>query len=618
MNNVERLVRAAQSADSQGRIGEAERLCREALYVDAGCGEALILAGSIAARRGKNDEAITVLRRAIESVPDSYDATRWLAGLLIGREGGQEAVELAKGAVRLRPRQFEAHALLGMALVSVGQHDEAADCFRKAIELNPNSPGAHHNLGVACQLQGDVDEAIAEFRKALALSPQMVPALLQMGKALLESGDSEEAVAAFEKAAEIEPNSQTVRGLLADATYVAIHEENAEEHLLKTLESFPNESYPHALMGSWLQEQGRFSEAEASIQRSIELKPKQGFGYYLYTNNRKMRETDRPFLQEIAQIAADPGMRIHDLRYLYFALGKAYDDLKEYEIAMRNLDLANQEEAALEAAVPSGAEPRSAGRARAYQKLISRELLDRLRHLGSESPMPIFIFGMPRSGTTLLEQIVSRHSKVGAAGEQVFWRDHRRRLADVNRQSIREGEIPRVAQKYLGLLTSLAPGKAYVTEKFPSNYIHLGLMYLAFPNATFIHAKRHPVDTCLSIYMRPFFSLSEVGHTRESIVNAYKVYREQMAYWHDVFPPGKILDVQYEEMVSQPDETIRRVIAHCGLEWEDACLSPEAGERRVKTFSKWQVRQPVYTTSVARWKNYERWLGAFRELMPDS
>jgi hypothetical protein len=170
----------------------------------------------------------------------------------------------------------------------------------------------------------------------------------------------------------------------------------------------------------------------------------------------------------------------------------------------------------------------------------------------------------------------------------------------------------------LEFIRSKAPGKAHVTDKFPSNYVYLGLLHLIYPKARFIHARRNPLDTCLSIYMRPFSTNQGLGRTRRQIVDSYRLYRDSMQHWGEVLGPDRFITVDYEQLVLNPEPMIRKVIEYCGLQWEDACLRPEEGDRRVLTFSMWQVRQPVYTSSVERWRKYEPWLGIFRELIDDS
>jgi tetratricopeptide (TPR) repeat protein len=611
--NTPQLIQAARAAESFGQIGRAEQLCRQVLFVDPKCVDALLLAGSIAARSNRVGEATALLRKALVEAPDSYDAVRWLAGLRMGLDGGEEAIELAQAAVRLRPKEPDPHVLLGMAYVAVQESRRAIPCFQEAVRLSPKMAGAYHNLGVAFQRDECKDEAIEAFQKALELAPGSVVTLLHLGTVYLTIEATDKAIECAQRAFELQPGSRGARRLLDDAQMTAVRSHNSDRHIREAIEQHPEASFPHALMGGRLQEQGKFDEAEEAILRSIELQRVQGFAYFQFAQNRKIKESDRPTLEQIEAVLQDPGLHPNDACYIHFALGKAYDDLKEYERAIGHLDKANTEG---EVGTPEieGGTPTYTSRVRAYRRLFTREFLERYQDIGFESDKPIFIFGMPRSGTTLLEQIISRHSTVGAAGEQLFWRDQRRRVVDLREGVLQVERLKSTGQKYLDLLSDLAPGSPHVTDKFPSNYVQLGLLQLLYPKAHFIHARRHPIDTALSVYMRPFLGVREFGNTKRKIVDSYKLYVETMEHWREVLPPGRFLEVDYELMVTRPDEMIRRVIAFCDLEWEDACLRPEEGDRRVITYSKWQVRQPVYTTSVARWRNYEPWLGTFGEL----
>jgi hypothetical protein len=228
--------------------------------------------------------------------------------------------------------------------------------------------------------------------------------------------------------------------------------------------------------------------------------------------------------------------------------------------------------------------------------------------------MPIFIVGMMRSGTTLVEQILSSHPDVGAGGEISFWGDVN--LGPSSRLPDEEG-LKRVQAKYLDLLQQLTPGKPHVTDKMPSNYLALGMIHLAFPNAKIIHCKRDPVDTVLSIYMTPNSVPVGFGYVRENLVFAYKEYRRLMKFYRSVLPGETMLEVQYEDLVAEPEVQTRRMVEFLGLEWSDACLHHEANTRAVTTPTLWQARQPVYKSSVKKWKNYDAWLGAFRELIEE-
>jgi tetratricopeptide (TPR) repeat protein len=614
--NISALIRAARAADSSGQAKKAEELCLEALGIDPACVDALVIAGSIAARSGRVAEAVNLLRRAQAADPNSYDAARWLATLLMGRDGGSEAIECAKTAVRLRPKEAEAYVVLGLASLAGSEPDQAIRSLRKATELCPPMAGAHHNLGVALQNDERFDEAIEAFKHAIALVPTMIVSHLHLGMAYLSSDQVELAIACAKRSLELSPSSMSAKKLLVDANVAATEGPNGLDHIRRAMEIDPKAAIPHAMMASRLQEQGKFDEAEKSISRAIELEPEMGISYYFLVHNKKIQESDRPFVERIEALAREPNVHPSDRRHIYFALGKAYDDLREFEKAIWNLDLANGE-ANGPISGPSSDEERFGTRIEGYRRLLTKEVLGRYGLVGISSEKPVFIVGMPRSGTTLLEQVLSRHSEVGAAGELSFWRDRQRRIANLEKGVLNEAAMQASGHDYLHLLESISPGKARVTDKWPSNFVYLGILQLIYPNATFLHATRHPIDTSLSIYMRPFFKSSDVGGRRWKIVASYRQYLETMAHWRETLPTGSFLDVPYEKMVSDPEGTTREVLAYCGLEWEDSCLQPEAGDRQVKTFSKWQVRQPVYTTSVARWRNYEPWLGVFRGLIED-
>ena len=606
---------SARAAAASGQLAKAEHLCNQALDKDPFHPGALEVLGGIAAQQGRLQDAESYLRRAAAADPSCYDAARWLTSLLIGKNGGAEAVEFGISAVTLRPNEAEAHVILGLAAMGNGDNSLAIRSFLRAIELNPQMSGAYHNLGVAFQRDGNLDESIEAFQQAIQRSPTVMETYLHLGRSFLSKNLGDDAMRCARRALELKPASSSALRLLGDASFAATLGENGESHILEAIQSNPQSSFPHALMASRLQEQGKFDEAESSILRSMELQPNQGIAYYLLAHNRKIRESDRFLFEKVEPLSAGNALHIAERRYLNFALGKAYDDLGEYERAIRHFDWAHTESEQIETPSQTIEPTRHESRVQSVIELFTKEFLEQFKGMGLDSEEPIFIFGMPRSGTTLLEQILSRHSSVGAAGEQPFWRDSGRKVVNLYEGILDSPELQRAGQRYLELIRSIAPGKAHVTDKFPSNYVYLGLLHLVFPNAHFIHARRHPVDTCLSIYMRPFFSVQEVGRSRRRIAETYRLYRECMAHWSKTLPESRFLDVDYERLVDSPEEITREIVAHCGLPWEDACLQPEKGDRRVVTFSKWQVRQPVYKTSVERWRNYEPWLAEFTALL---
>jgi hypothetical protein len=301
--------------------------------------------------------------------------------------------------------------------------------------------------------------------------------------------------------------------------------------------------------------------------------------------------------------------------FLYYALAKTFDQARTYELAMHNYDLANaaayelynshitQDDAAIDAEHSTLVE------------LYSSERMAELRRHGSDSAIPIFIVGMIRTGTTLLDQILSSHPAVKSAGEQPFWQVSSGR---VNRRWILTGgnaaDIQELERDYLKVLKDATGLATRVTDKMPTNFSHMGLMSVVFPKAKFIHLRRNPMDTCLSIYTTFLGSGTQFAYRQENIVTYYREYLRTMRHWRSVIPAGQMIEVNYEELVTEKERVLREVLSFCGLEWDAAVLSHERNPSQVSTPSLWAARQPVNAASVERWRRYEPWLGGLLEL----
>jgi hypothetical protein len=310
---------------------------------------------------------------------------------------------------------------------------------------------------------------------------------------------------------------------------------------------------------------------------------------------------------------ATPRLDVAQHLRLHLALGKAADDLGDYALAMKNFDAAD--------AVRRGSGSfDSAAFALETDRLISRctpDLIARASELGSSNLTPVLIIGMPRSGTTLIEQIVSSHPQVGAGGELNFWNERGALWHRTGASGSEKPYLVKAATDYLGVLRAIAPRAMRVTDKMPFNFLWAGLIHLAFPRAVIIHCRRTPVDTALSIHQTHFHPSLAFPTGGAELVAYFRSYQRLTDHWRRVLPEDRFIEVDYEELTRAPEPEIRRMIAACGLPWHDACLHPDKNPRAVKTPSKWQTRQPINRNSVARWRRYEPWLGPLRALLDD-
>jgi len=245
---------------------------------------------------------------------------------------------------------------------------------------------------------------------------------------------------------------------------------------------------------------------------------------------------------------------------------------------------------------------------------FTAEFFSRNAALGCDWEVPILILGMLRFGTTLIEQILSSHPDVAAGGELAFWGE---RAAGFRIESgnIDRAWVEAAAREYRVLLTDISPTARRVTDKRPQNFHYVALIHAVFPRARIIHCRRHPVDTCLSIYFQSFARRMDFAYDRADLLSFYRQYSRLMAHWRDVLPADRLFEVQYEELVADRELWTRRMIGFCGLDWDEACLHSERNQRPLRTASVWQARQPVYGTSVARWRHYEPWLGPLGSLL---
>ena len=492
------------------------------------------------------------------------------------------AEALCRRALAERPNSADAAALLGLVLIGRKRPKEAVSYYRRALTLDPKRAPVHYNLGTALKAVGDRAAAAESFRRALALDPKHVAALNNLGNTLRDMGRPAAAIDCFRRALALKPDY----------------------------------SPAHNNLGNALRDIGDAPGAVASFRRALDLRP--GDPDLIYNlSTAKRFGPESPEIAEAEAALGAKGLSAKDRCHLHFALGKMYDDGGAAAKAFAHYREANRLK-----------RPRFDRRARVAltSRLIasvSKGLLRRLRPIGHTSERPVFIIGMPRSGTTLVEQIVASHPRAFGAGELEDLPEIVMELGKALKTDARYPENLRLitaraardlAMRYLKHLRALSPGAERVTEKGIGNYLHVGLIAALFPKARIIHIRRDPLDTCLSCYFHNFTGRQDYTYDLVDIGVYYREYERLMAHWRKVLL-RPMLEVQYEELVADQAAVSRRIIAHCGLDWDDRCLDFHRTERAVQTASAGQVRQPIYASSIGRWRPYERHLGPLKRAL---
>jgi tetratricopeptide (TPR) repeat protein len=556
-------------------------------------------------------------------------------------------------AVQLAPGEARSHYNLGVALARRGQFAEALTCFQRAAELKPRHAGTHNNLGETLRCLGRLDEAVAWLRQAIQLRPSSAEAHSNLGIALFELGRVEEALTCYYHALRLRPAYPEARNNLGNALRDQGRLEEAEAELQLALKLQPQRAEFHNNLGLVLRDRERLQEARTCYEHALHFKPayadahcnlgmlqqdlgdlERAAGCFREALRHDPRHAgalaaqallfrgklDDADLDRLQKRLADP-LLAADRAGLQFAIAQVLDGRRQYAEAAAHLDEANALERERWRQRGRSFDPADNGRFVDFvMRTFTPSFFERVKGWGLDSRRPVFIFGMPRSGTTLVEQILASHSQVHGGGELPFGHDDFDALAALAGvasaapplryeqalaalQRLDRAGIERLAQQHLSGLDRLNSEAARVTSKMPANWQYLGLLATLFPRAAFIHCRRDPRDVALSCWMTRFQHLNWTCDP-EHLASRFRDHRRLMAHWR-LCLPVPLLEIDYEEMVANPEETARKLVSHLGLDWEPTCLEFHRTSRPVRTASAVQVRQPLYRSSVGRWRNYE-------------
>jgi tetratricopeptide (TPR) repeat protein len=568
--------------------------------------EALCNRGNTLAELKRFDESLASFDRAIALKPRYAQALANRATVLERLERSEEARASLESAIACEPHFAEAHYNLANILRQRGELEQAAAHYERALAIMPNFAEAHNNLGVALSDAGKFEQAVTRYERALAIMPDFAEAHFNLANALRQQGKLNDAVAHYERALVLMPKSAAAHCNLG----VALKEQGKLaaavaqfEHALLVKADYAD---AHSNLAAVLLELGQLAAAKRAIERAIDLEPKVPGHYYALSQIQRFAAGD-PWLTAMEDLARQPLSLAKDGSIkLHFALGKAYADIGRHQTSFDHFLAGN----ALKRSAIVYDEVATLAMLHDIRNLLTPERMGALQGFGQRSDVPIFILGMPRSGTTLVEQILASHPQVFGGGElellpRLVARRGDRSGVEVEVAGLCAATVHHLATEYLAGLRRLAPAAARITDKMPANFALVGFIHLALPDARIIHVRRNPIDTCVSCFSTLFtwghpytYDLAELGRY-------YRAYQAMMAYWQKALPPGVMLDVQYEDVVADINAQARRMLEHCGLPWDDVCLAFYKTQRTVSTASAAQVRRPVYDTSVGRWRAYQ-------------
>lgn len=602
-----------------GRLDEAVEQFQHALRLRPDFATVHNNLGGALRELGRREEALEQFRRAVELDPKSALAQSNLGQLLLDCGKAEEALPSCQEAVRLQPERAELHHNLGNVLLALERLEEARAAYQEALRLDESLARTHAALGRLLSQQGSLEDAVPWLRQAVELEPGNAAFWNDLGDLHMERNESTEAIPCFEKALALEPDRVDTHNNLGWALQLEGRFAEAGEQYRMALRLRPESGQAQLNLGGLHEELGEMDQAEECFRAALSIQPNFPAPLVqLATLLRgKLPEADQAALQ--ARLA-DEKLAPEGRSNLLFGLAHVLDARGDFAGAADCLRQANA------LAVERAVKRRRTYDAEEHDRFVAGLLAGcdagffrRLAGAGLDTGRPVFVFGLPRSGTTLIEQVLASHSRIQGAGElRLAWRSFRSLPGVLQRNEPALACLPHLdgtavrhlAEQHLQALLRYGSGDSErIVDKMPDNYMYLGVLAAMFPKATLIHCRRDLRDVAVSCWMTNFRTI-RWANDPDHIAARFAHYRRLMEHWRAVLPVP-ILEVDYEETVADLESVARRLIAACGLEWEPACLEFHRTSRPVRTASVTQVRQPLYTTSVARWRRYEPHLADF-------
>jgi tetratricopeptide (TPR) repeat protein len=603
-----------------GKYNRAVDFMEQALRLAPKFAEAYINLGMVLKDQGKRDAALLRFRQALRLKPNLGEL-HILVGILLAEQGKyDEAITSYQQALCCNPNTCDAHNNLGNALQAQGKLDGAIASYRQALFCNPDSTEAHNNLGNALKDQGKLDEAVASYQRAISLKSDFAEAHNNLGTAFQEQEKLEEAIACYQQALWLKPDCAKALFNLANTLVEQVKHDEAIACYRQALRLKPDYAEAHNRLGNAFKEQGKLEEAIACYRQALRIKPDFPLAWW---NLGEVADFDSADMGQLEAMLANQPLPLQDRSVVHRTLAQCLDQRQDYAAAFSHLHQANalrKQDLQRTGKIfnPASFREYVAGHIALFDEAYFRQQA----RGANTSELPVFVVGMPRSGTTLVEQILASHAQVFGAGEL---NAVPQMVAALNRIGGRPGgylghmrspdraNLQELADRHLARLTQLGGGAARVIDKMPGNFLHLGLIALLFPHARVIHCVRDPLDVCLSCYFQNFSKIT-YSLSLEDLGFYYRDYERLMAHWRRVLPL-RMIEVRYEDLVARQHSVSRDLVAFCGLEWNDSCLSFYKNRRPVQTASVLQVRRPIYSNSVGRWQRYAAYLEPLRNAL---
>lgn len=600
---------AAVAHQRARRFDEAETIYLRLLETAPGHPNVLHMLGIIEIERGQPERGADLIQQAFPALSESPEPHVDLGNALRMTGKGEQAVECYRRALALRPDYVLAHTCLGSTLSEMGRFEAALGHCRTALAIDPRSLSARIVLAMSLQSARRLPEAAQAWREVINLEPERAESFYQLTGQMIALGAIKEALHCADRAIALRPDNALFHCARGQVLMRLYDGERSVASFRRALALSPNLKEGWAGLGWSLRLLGRFEEADACTKRLHELDPADlRVVAHVPSTGRQSQGADQ--VEHLASVLDDPAVKIDDRIMAGFALGRLLDEARRYDEAFARYTTAN---ALMRQSWPTGGDRFDAsGFTKSIDALIAtntREYLADAAHIGNISELPVFVFGMPRSGTTLVEQICSSHSRIHGAGEL----DSVSRIALAlaphrNDQAKLSDAARRAADAHIVHLHRLGRGAVRVTDKLPDNVLLVGLIARLFPRARFVYCSRDPRDISLSCYFQRFSTGAQYfSYDLADCAKRCRDVQRLAAHWLALLPLHMI-EVNYEKLVGDLEGESRRLIDFMDLSWEPSCLDFHHTERTVATVSHWQVRQPLYTSSIGRWRHYEKHL----------